>query len=613
MDVKICLLLLLAAALAFAMEAPLGRRVRYFRAGPPKEFTRVGRTHPDKECHFSLALPQRNMDVLEETVLRISNPKDADYGKWLTKQQIFDLIGTPRHIVEDVRSWLFSVDNRIKGLRSLDFTGDSFLVSCSCAYAEALFQTEIHDFHNFDRSVTVSKHFGSLSVPEELDSAIELITGITDFSPARLEVVRSSGNALRQQQYCNTPPSMRELYNMSSSDVASSSVSQAPFAQASQPDGFGVQSLQTFQSQCAVPNNPVNRTLGSGQYIVTYDDGEANLDMEMITTFGVGATTDFFVVDESKGWMYEYTQELISTPNPPHVNSMSYAWNEDQQCSNSSIPFVGHCTQLNIPNSKVYVNRTNGEFMKLTGMGLTFLAASGDGGTDGNHGGDSCQYTHPLFPASSPWVVSVGATVAIPGKVNPVNYNQPICSGQGQLSCDCNQNAEEVVCMLTNYGGFDTGGGFSYFATQPSWQASAVNNYFASGVQFPPAGAYHKTGRGYPDVAAIGGAVAVIADGSLELVGGTSASTPLVAGMISTMNSMRIAAGKSPLGFVNQVLYQAAAECSTCFNDITQGNNGNLCQAENMGFYATTGWDACTGLGSINFAALSNYVVNQVP
>lgn len=251
--------------------------------------------------------------------------------------------------------------------------------------------------------------------------------------------------------------------------------------------------------------------------------------------------------------------------------------------------------------------------MKLTGMGLTFLAASGDGGTDGNHGGDSCQYTHPLFPASSPWVVSVGATVAIPGKVNPVNYNQPICSGQGQLSCDCNQNAEEVVCMLTNYGGFDTGGGFSYFATQPSWQASAVNNYFASGVQFPPAGAYHKTGRGYPDVAAIGGAVAVIADGSLELVGGTSASTPLVAGMISTMNSMRIAAGKSPLGFVNQVLYQAAAECSTCFNDITQGNNGNLCQAENMGFYATTGWDACTGLGSINFAALSNYVVNQVP
>merc|ERR1711988_585986 len=106
MDVKICLLLLLAAALAFAMEAPLGRRVRYFRAGPPKEFTRVGRTHP---------------------------------------------------------------------------------------------------------------------------------------------------------------------------------------------------------------NNPVNRTLGSGQYIVTYDDGEANLDMEMITTFGVGATTDFFVVDESKGWMYEYTQELIST------------------------------------------------------------------------------------------------------------------------------------------------------------------------------------------------------------------------------------------------------------------------------------------------------------
>ena len=72
--------------------------------------------------------------------------------------------------------------------------------------------------------------------------------------------------------------------------------------------------------------------------------------------------------------------------------------------------------------------------------------------------------------------------------------------------------------------------------------------------------------------------------------------------MISLVNSARRAAGKPSLGFLNPALY---ALHSTFVNDITEGENhclaaGAQCCAE--GFYAATGWDPVTGLGSIDFA-----------
>jgi kumamolisin len=68
------------------------------------------------------------------------------------------------------------------------------------------------------------------------------------------------------------------------------------------------------------------------------------------------------------------------------------------------------------------------------------------------------------------------------------------------------------------------------------------------------------------------------------VIGGTSAVAPLWAGLIARINSVK----GSPVGFVNPQLYKAPAS----LNDITQGNNGT--------FSSSSGWDACTGLGSPN-------------
>lgn len=54
----------------------------------------------------------------------------------------------------------------------------------------------------------------------------------------------------------------------------------------------------------------------------------------------------------------------------------------------------------------------------------------------------------------------------------------------------------------------------------------------------------------------------------LLLVSGTSASSPFVAGLFALVNSARLQAHKSSLGWINPTLYSLD---TSIFNDITQG------------------------------------------
>ena len=75
--------------------------------------------------------------------------------------------------------------------------------------------------------------------------------------------------------------------------------------------------------------------------------------------------------------------------------------------------------------------------------------------------------------------------------------------------------------------------------------------------------------------------------------GGTSAVAPLFAGLIARLNQQR---GRA-LGFINPELYANYQHdsCPISLHDISEGNNITL--ANNLGYQACQGWDACTGLG----------------
>lgn len=127
-------------------------------------------------------------------------------------------------------------------------------------------------------------------------------------------------------------------------------------------------------------------------------------------------------------------------------------------------------------------------------------------------------------------------------------------------------------------------GGFSNYWGIPSYQRDAVKKFLSS-IGNLNSGLYNASGRGYPDVSAQGTGFEIVVDEELEEVEGTSCASPTFASVIGLINDQLIAAGKSPLGFLNPWLYSTAA---SAFTDITSGDNPGC---NTNGFSAISGWD----------------------
>jgi tripeptidyl-peptidase-1 len=189
-------------------------------------------------------------------------------------------------------------------------------------------------------------------------------------------------------------------------------------------------------------------------------------------------------------------------------------------------------------------------------QGVTVMTASGDDGT-GNTGFFGCKKFDPTWPASSPYVTSVGGT---------------------SLEQD-------------ETGWKDSGGGFSSIFQRPNYQDVRVGSYIKT-TKLPDAQYFNVSGRGTPDVAALATNYRLLTKGAWGCLSGTSAATPVFSGLISLINDELVAAGKPTVGFINPTLYQSDG----LGFDVLEGENTKFpCRA---GFIAQKGWDAVTGLGT---------------
>lgn len=241
----------------------------------------------------------------------------------------------------------------------------------------------------------------------------------------------------------------------------------------------------------------------------------------------------------------------------PLVHSVSYGNDESQQTSDE------------------YIQEVNVALQKLGTRGFTVFFASGDGGVAGRRGSGS--HFAAGFPASSPWATAVGGTDFVVK----------------------NQIGEEKAW-------YGSGGGFSYKFGRPSYQAAAVSSYLAkakaAGMLPAKPSAWNSTGRGFPDVAALGGVqnkYCIVAKRNTGAAG-TSAATPVLATTFAKLNVLRAAKGKPPLGFVNPLLYRHPE----AFHDVTKGCNSRSDCSKRYGFAALPGWDPTTGLGTPKWEGL---------
>jgi len=322
--------------------------------------------------------------------------------------------------------------------------------------------------------------------------------------------------------------------------------------------------LQTFFTKFrsdASGSNFTTLQLNGGGNDQTKPGVEANLDIQY--TIGMSFPTPNIYYSTGGSPPFKPDSQTPTNTNEPYLDWVNFIL--DQPDIPQTITTSYGDDEQSVPFD--YATRVCNLFAQLGSRGITLFFSSGDFGVGGGdcstNDGTARKIFQPTFPASCPFVTTVGGTTG----VNP-----------------------EVAVNFS-------GGGFSRYFDVPDYQEEAVQNFVNElGAKFD--GLYNKTGRAYPDLAAQGSGFQVVVGGRVQSVGGTSASSPTVAGIFALLNDHRLAHGKPSLGFINPLIYSKA---SSGFNDITSGSNPG-CGTE--GFTAVKGWDPVTGLGTPDFLKL---------
>jgi len=549
----------------------------------PKGWSVVGpRVLPDNELvRFTVALQTRNLQAVEDELMIVSNPKHPQYGKWWSQERILNFVAPDVADQRAVQTWLESFGMKVQNFGAFQ------KVSGTYEAVERMLNTEFLTFRHLQgKEVTrVIKY----TIPAHLESKITMISGLSGFpvfrKGPRVQADDTTGKVV--------PEVIWNLYGIPHTQEVHYPNSSICLVEFQNDRSFTQTDLSTFEAGTLLPSVTPNHIVGP--YYSKYPDTEATLDVQY--GIGIALNTDVWYWT-STGWLYDWATDFLATSPAPLVVSMSWGWDETGQCD------VGSCNGL---TSEQYVYNTNNQFMQITLRGTTLLASSGDQGAPGDNNARCTNPAAPLssiFPGASPWVLSIGASMLTDSNPSdPYKFESPFCQ-----SVDCSTSTTEIVCSYPN-ALITTGGGFSTFLSRPSYQNDVVSAYLAS-ANLPPARDFNSTNRGFPDVSALGHNYLITYFGYNTIVDGTSASSPVWAGIVTRWNAYRLSNGLSPLGFINPLIYQMYRDEPSAFNDITTGNNDctESCCVE--GFDAAVGWDPVIGLGTPVYSLMWKYITS---
>lgn len=519
--------------------------------------------------------------MLEKTFWEVSDPKHEKYGQHLTTNDITELLDVPQPRVDAVLKYFEEAGGVDPTWSySVAVNKDMITLGLPAAVAEKALKTKLGFFTHSERSGRrIVRASTAYYLPENISSHVELVGELLQFPRLRLKKLEGlQTGAGSWPNGCNasackgfvTPEVLAERYKFpkpsNSSSVASgNSMAVAEF----QGRYFKDHNLNKFGRSCNMPQAvwrewKVDHVIYNGHESDPQVGIEAELDIEYIKAVAPQVPLNVFYTNDYS--LLNWANELFARSDVALVHSVSYGNDESQQ------------------SGRQYMLTCNTAFMKAGAMGMSLLFASGDQGVCGRSGCGKGKTKHGVrfqtdFPADSPFVTAVGGTDFAGSRIG-----------------------DETAWS-------DGGGGFSDNFDIPDFQKAAVAAYKAStDADLPPQTLWNPTGRGYPDIAALGGQKApycTYSNGQFTGVAGTSAATPVTAGIFALLNGLRVSQNKAPLGFLNTFIYQNPS----AFQDVTSGINDG---GGKFGFKAVKGWDAATGLGTPNYEALSKVVMENM-
>ncbi|KAI0059034.1 subtilisin-like protein [Artomyces pyxidatus] len=571
-------------------------RVKHSWKTVPQNWECEGSAPEGTTIDLRIALKPHREEALVEALYEVSDPAHPKYGAHLSKAEVAALVAPHPDTHELVHSWLAHHGIPSSSV-STTHGGDWLTVSnVPVSQADALLGASYQVYRHAETDDTLLRTVG-YSLPAALHDHVAVVAPTTYFggpralrktlhpSPnakllpdgdaliraeiAALEAIHGPGSAASVPSSCKstvTPACLRALYNTTSYTPAATSKNVLGIA------GY----LEQYASHSDLTTflNKFRSDAKSAAFTVTTVNGglddqsnpgdEANLDIQYAESISYPTPNIYYSTGGSPPFIAD--ENTPTNTNEPYLDWLDFLF--EQSTIPQTISTSYGDDEQSVPAD--YAQSVCSLFAKLGAQGVTVLFSSGDSGVgDGctsNDGSNKSMFM-PSFPATCPYVTSVGGTTG----VNP-----------------------EKAASLSS-------GGFSNYFARPSYQDSAVSSFLTSiGTEY--SGLYNASGRGFPDIAAQAENFQVVISGSVTSVDGTSCASPTAAAVISLLNDYLLSQGKPTLGFLNPLLYSTGA---AGLNDITSGSNPGC---NTKGFTAVKGWDPVTGLGTPDFGKLQAIV-----
>jgi len=596
-------LAVICAFSALLAQASASMTPLFERHTAPTGWVKTAPAAPNAKVHFHVAIQQENLDVLEKTFWEVSNPDSDNFQNFMTTDEIQSLVAPKSEKRDVVFKWL-----KEHGVTKYDDFVDSVEGWVSVAQAEKMFGAKFYEFKNVETGKKLVKAFGQVSIDSKVHDVIDAVHSISEFPMPRYTSRKKAPKGMMKDPIENDAVIPQTIWNMYSmpTDIPSGKSSIGQGVAEWEDQMFSPDDLTAYGKSVGIDIPAVDPSRIIGQNDPSQPGDESTLDIQFIG--GVNpAGTNWFWIEGDDVWLYGFAVHFMNTTTVPDVISISYGWWEGDQCEDG----IGgaECQKYGV-DTVGYVNRVNTEFQKMGARGISIFVSSGDSGCHTRSDG-GCEMPHTLadFPASSPYVTSVGGTeVSDPETFFDASV-APVC-GDKTLNYTCIKSGTEVAVDVTR-SFFTSGGGFSNISKALPFAADVVSAYLKSGTTMPPASYFNRTGRAYPDVAAIGHNGYILDGGAAELIGGTSQSSPTFAAVAAYLaDAFKAKTGKS-FGYMNQILYAAYKADPTTFQDVISGDNictEDGCAPTCVGFTCTKGWDPVTGLGTPNYAQMLKYI-----
>ena len=310
--------LLLALFVVFA----LSNRVHYEDVSLENDGTWkvLDRVDGTTELRVRFALHQRNLDVLERVFMEVSDPASPKFHQYWTRDEIVELVSPPKFEQQIVVSWALQ-----SGCSSATSHGDFVEVQCSVSQIEEMLGgVEIHWVNDVLLDENLPKIIsGSYSLPHEIGRLVQFVQNLAmNVHKRKMGSYKHASERISDtpSEDLVIPETLFNLYNISYTITTQSSQNVAEFTS----KGYEDSDLSSFVAGCGLPTPQAVTAVGS--YSPTPPDTECTLDIQMITSVGQNGVNYYYTVD---GWVLDFAQELLTTNNPPMVNSIS--WSSDER------------------------------------------------------------------------------------------------------------------------------------------------------------------------------------------------------------------------------------------------------------------------------------------